>query len=204
MLGGEPIQPARLRAFLAAGHGARVMNSYGPTECADVAVAWTLDPPDEDPVPLGQPIDNVEAVLLDAHQQIVPHGVVGELWIGGVGVGAGYLGADRAGVAEANAAAFQMVDLGSGPRRMYRTGDLGRLREDGLLVYLGRVDHQVKIRGFRIEPGEVEAALSASIPEMAQAAVVVRRGRRGSVARSLSRAPYRSRTARTRRTTGTP
>ena len=174
VLGGEPIQPARLRAFLASVPGVRVMNSYGPTECADVALAWALQGPDEDPVPLGRPIGNVQAVLLDAHRQPVPRGVAGDLWIGGAGVGSGYGGADQARIEKANAEAFHTVDLGNGPQRMYRTGDLGRLRNDGVLVYLGRADHQVKIRGFRIEPGEVEAALSAHVEGLAQIAVVPR------------------------------
>ena len=108
------------------------------------------------PVPIGRPIANVRVHLLDTHGHPVPVGVPGELFIGGAGVGRGYLNRP-----DAMAASFVTDPFADDPGQvLYRTGDLARYLPDGNIEYLGRLDDQVKIRGVRIELGEVEAALA--------------------------------------------
>ncbi|WP_028467018.1 non-ribosomal peptide synthetase, partial [Nisaea denitrificans] len=169
ILGGEPIQTDRLRDWLADPTcQATVLNSYGPTECTDVAVAGPLDPTsDTAGVPLGRPIDNVRVLLLDPNGTPVPEGLPGELFIGGIGVGAGYLGQP-----DLTEAKFIDMKIDGRTGRYYATGDLACWRADGTLDYLGRRDQQIKLRGFRIELEEIETALRAD-PHVKDAAVVV-------------------------------
>ncbi|WP_369244671.1 amino acid adenylation domain-containing protein [Streptomyces sp. R41] len=146
----------------------RLVDLYGPTETTIWATGWEVEP-DVDTVPIGRPIHNMRAYVLDPALQPVPVGVVGELYLGGAGVARGYVGrpaltADR----------FLPEPFGGAPgSRMYRTGDLARYRADGELEYLGREDHQVKIRGYRIELGEIEERL-LSREGVRDAVVVVR------------------------------
>ncbi|MFE3558586.1 amino acid adenylation domain-containing protein, partial [Streptomyces sp. NPDC059193] len=145
---------------------------YGPTE-ATVFQSWHRCPPGlpDEPPTIGRPMANLRYFVRDASGAQVGPGVEGELWIGGIGVGRGYLG-------PSDAAEARFVPDPGDPRpgaRLYRTGDLARHRPDGTLDFRGRADRQVKIRGFRIEPGEVEAALAA-LPGIAAAAVVVPEG----------------------------
>jgi len=162
-LGGEPISVPRLAALGAAYPELDIINSYGPTECTDVVAAYTLPRQgntylDATP-PIGRPICNTRLYVLDDEMQPVPIGVVGEIYIGGRGVGGGYLHRP-----ELTSERFvpDTLDGEAAPHgRLYRTGDQGRWRADGLLDYLGRNDFQVKIRGFRVELGEVESRLTA-------------------------------------------
>ncbi|WP_186137234.1 non-ribosomal peptide synthetase, partial [Burkholderia gladioli] len=159
VLGGEPIQAARLAAIPAP--RPVFVNSYGPTECSDVAgwhvLSTELDDYRDAPVPLGRPIRHARLYLLDAHDRLVPPGVTGEICIGGAGVARGYLNRP-----ELSAERFVRDPFGDeADARLYRTGDLGRYLPDGNIEYLGRNDFQVKIRGLRVELGEIEAALAA-------------------------------------------
>lgn len=139
--------------------GFDLVNAYGPAECTVYATAGLVRPSGADEarirIPdIGRPIHNVRVTVLDRHLRPVPIGLVGELYIGGAGLGRGYL--NRPGLT-----AERFVPDPSGPAgsRMYRSGDLVRWRDDGTLEFHGRRDRQVKIRGYRIEPGEIEAEL---------------------------------------------
>lgn len=160
--------PHDLRDHFLATLNAELYNLYGPTEAGIDVTHFHCSRDISDPsVPIGRPIANIRIHLLDAGRQPVPLGVPGELFIGGVGVGRGYLNRP-----DTTAASFIADPFGGDSTAMlYRTGDLARYLPDGNIEYLGRLDNQVKINGFRIEPGEVEAAL-AKHPALAESAVV--------------------------------
>ncbi|WP_460135955.1 amino acid adenylation domain-containing protein [Pseudomonas sp. S1_E04] len=163
--GGEALPVALAEAM--EGRGARVINGYGPTE-ATVYSTFEVRRGDEAgvEVPIGQPVANTAAYVLDADLQPVAAGVPGELYLAGANLGRGYFAAARL-----TAAAFLPDPFVPGAR-MYRTGDRVRRNRSGSLDYLGRLDFQVKLRGFRIELGEIEALL-ARIPGVHEAAVVL-------------------------------
>ncbi|RKG51193.1 amino acid adenylation domain-containing protein [Corallococcus sp. AB011P] len=146
----------------------QLINHYGPTECTVVATSGPVSVGAVNP-PIGRPIANTQAYVLDAHQQPVPVGVPGELWLGGLGLARGYLNHP-----ELTARAFvpHPFDTRDGAR-LYRTGDRVRFLPDGALEFLGRTDAQVKLRGLRIEPGEVES-LALEHPAVRQAIATVR------------------------------
>lgn len=154
---GEPIHRERIRPWAESSHcNATIINGYGPTECTVLASAHTLDERDWQstaPIPIGRPVANMRLYILDAQLQLVPTGIPGEIYIGGVGVTKGYL--NRPDLTEK---AFLPDPFHPG-ERMYRSGDLGKWLSDGTVVYLGRRDNQVKVRGLRIELGEIEACL---------------------------------------------
>jgi amino acid adenylation domain-containing protein len=132
--------------------GRRFYNLYGPTETTIWATQYRCVVGEMSP-PIGWPIANFRIYLLDAQRQLVPLGMPGELYIGGIGVARGYLYR-----AELTKERFVPDPFKPG-QRLYRTGDVGRYRSDGAIEFLGRVDQQVKLRGFRIELGEIENAL---------------------------------------------
>ncbi|MGH8603227.1 MAG: non-ribosomal peptide synthetase, partial [Gammaproteobacteria bacterium] len=149
---------------------AQLHNLYGPTEAAVEVTFWECQR--QGPhriVPIGRPVANTQLYILDAHLQPVPVGVAGELHIGGVQVGRGYLNRP-----ELTAEKFIKDPFSEDPNaRLYKTGDLARYLPGGVIEYLGRLDHQVKIRGFRIELGEIEAEL-LKYPAVRDAAVLAR------------------------------
>ncbi|HEV2734459.1 MAG TPA: amino acid adenylation domain-containing protein, partial [Longimicrobiaceae bacterium] len=152
-LGGEPLPEALARRLYALGHVRVVRNLYGPTEDTVYSTCGVAER-DGGRVTIGRPVSGTQAHVLDGGLQPAPVGVAGELYLGGDGVGRGYL--DRPAL---TAERFLPDPLGAPGRRMYRTLDRVRRLADGSLDYLGRTDFQVKVRGFRIEPGEVEAAI---------------------------------------------
>jgi amino acid adenylation domain-containing protein len=148
----------------------RFFNAYGPTEISVCVSTARLHAGDEAAVPIGTPIANVQGYVLDEWLEPVPPGVVGELYIGGAGVGRGYL--RRPGLTAERYVAHPFV----AGERVYRSGDRVRWNERGELEFVGRVDTQVKVRGYRIEPGEIESTLEREAG-VKQAVVVLREWR---------------------------
>ena len=168
ILSGETVDadlPLLLRDTLPA---TKVHNLYGPAEAAiDVTVQELDELGRGEPVPIGHPIDGVSIRVLDRAARPMPWGAIGELAIGGIAVGRGYVGRP-----DLTGERFS-PDPFSGPgRRLYRTGDLARWDEAGRVIFHGRADHQVKLRGQRIELGEIETALRGA-PGIADAAVLL-------------------------------
>ena len=162
MTGGDVCRPATARMW--APH-VQFINAYGPSETSILISMHTVDAlPDGDTVPLGRPVPGVEMTIVDEDLRPVADGERGEILIGGIAVGRGYLGD-----AEETARRFVIDPVTGG--RAYRTGDIGRIDAGGLVEFLGRKDFQAKIRGYRVEPGEVEGAL-ARLPGVHDAIVL--------------------------------
>lgn len=142
-------------------------NLYGPTECAVDVTYYDCRPEDVDPVPIGKPIYNTQMYVVDKSMKAVPIGVTGELCIAGVNVGKGYLGRPEL-------TAEKFVDNPFGEGKLYRTGDNAYFREDGQLIFCGRIDSQIKLNGQRIEIGEIESAINEA-KGADSAAVIVRK-----------------------------
>ncbi len=170
---GEALPPEICRRWLRYYPHIPMLNAYGPTECSDDVAHHLIEwppLPGTHRIPIGKPNGNTQLYVLDAYQNPVPIGVVGELYIGGIGVGPGYLH-DAARTARAFIPnPFQAAaDAGA---RLYKTGDLARYLPDGTLEFVRRIDHQVQIHGIRIEPAEVQNNL-LDFPNILQAAVLV-------------------------------
>jgi amino acid adenylation domain-containing protein len=174
LVGGEPFPAGLAQRLVRALPGVRLCNMYGPTETTIWSTVHELDPErdvDGGPIPIGRPIANTRALVLDATGRPAPVGVAGELWLAGEGVAAGYLG-------QPAQTAERFVPLEPGGEPAYRTGDRARWRADGRLEFLGRLDRQVKILGHRVEPDEVESLLSRHPLVAAVAVVAAARERR--------------------------
>ncbi|MFD4524303.1 amino acid adenylation domain-containing protein [Streptomyces sp. NPDC058470] len=168
LIGGEAIDPSAVRSFRELLPEVRLTNTYGPTECSIGSVFHEISDADTGPIPIGRPIDNTCAVLLDGNGALVTPGQVGEIHLGGDCLGAGYLH-DPARTADA----FVENPFPELPgRRLYRSGDLAWQRPDGLLMFVGRQDQQVKLGGVLIDLLEVEATV-ATHPRVVQARAVI-------------------------------
>ncbi|NVZ72778.1 non-ribosomal peptide synthetase [Pseudomonas costantinii] len=172
---GEAMPPELAHQWLLRYPEIGLVNAYGPAECSDDVAFFRVDLASTRGtyLPIGTPTDNNRLYLLDGALELVPQGAVGELCVAGTGVGRGYV-SDPLRTAQV----FVPNPFGTPGERLYRTGDLARRRSDGVLEYVGRIDHQVKIRGYRIELGEIEARLHEQ-PEVRDAAVGVQEGVNG-------------------------
>ncbi|MGE7991997.1 non-ribosomal peptide synthetase [Pseudomonas sp. NPDC089554] len=172
---GEAMPPELAAQWLQRYPRIGLVNAYGPAECSDDVAFFRVDAESTQGsyLPIGTPTDNNRLYLYGEDQTLVPLGAVGELCVAGTGVGRGYVGDPVR-----TALAFIPHPHGAPGERLYRTGDLARRRPDGVLEYVGRIDHQVKIRGYRIELGEIEARLHEQ-PELRDAAVGVQEGVNG-------------------------
>jgi amino acid adenylation domain-containing protein len=170
--GGEALSPELARELVK--RAQLVWNLYGPTETTIWSSVYHVRGNEERSLPIGHPIANTTLYVLGNDRELVAAGTEGELYIGGDGLARGYFGRP-----ELTAEKF-VLDPFSNVRsaRMYRTGDMARLRSDGNVEYLGRIDHQVKFRGFRIELGEIESVLEQH-QGVKQAVVMAREDRPG-------------------------
>ena len=177
LLTGEALPPQLSRQWFDYYSAIPMLNAYGPTECSDDVTHYPIyQPPDPDVlnIPIGRPVGNLRLYVLDSQLQPVPLGVAGELYVGGIGVGRGYLNSTQ------QTAEVFLPDpfAQSGGSRLYKTGDLGRYLADGNIEFLGRIDHQLKIRGLRIELGEIEAVLMQH-PNVREAIAIAHKDRSG-------------------------
>ena len=176
-VGGEPLHNQLARRWRTAER--RVFNTYGTTEANWLALYETNQKFGSDVLPIGQPIANMEAFIVDPDLRPVATRAEGEVLIAGIGLASGYLNRpDLTDAAFLELPKHQLGRAGEGTVRCYRTGDRGRQRADGVIELLGRIDSQVKIRGFRVELGEVEFAL-LGMPDIGQAAVVAQKDQKG-------------------------
>ena len=172
---GEALPSELCRRWLDLHPDIPVLNAYGPTECSDDVTQHAIGQAAEvEPgtVPIGRSLPNMQLHVSDGQSSLLPVGVPGELCVGGICVGRGYL-RDPARTAEAFVPDPYSAQPGA---RLYRTGDLVRRREDGAFEFLGRLDHQVKVRGFRIELGEIESVL-LGFPGVREAVLLAREDR---------------------------
>ncbi len=168
-LSGEALTASLIQRFYALYdyNSVKLHNLYGPTECAVDVTYYDCVADDIDPVPIGKPIYNTQMYVVDKYMNIVPIGVKGELCIGGINVGQGYLNNEKL-------TNEKFVDNPFGEGKLYKTGDLAYWREDGQIIFCGRMDGQVKLGGQRIEIGEIEAVIG-NIPKVESVAVIMRK-----------------------------
>lgn len=176
LVGGSPMNPRWAQEVLTQGAPDRLLNVYGPTESTTFASWHEVKDVSADAVsvPIGRPLANTQLYVLDRYGSPAPIGAAGELFIGGDGLARGYLN-----LPEMTAEKFIANPFVNSPSaRLYRTGDFARMRPDGALEFLGRIDEQVKVRGFRVEPGEIETVLR-QVPGVRQCVVIARRDTSG-------------------------
>lgn len=172
-VGGEALMSSMIQSWQEKfGTNIEIFNVYGPTECTVLSTYCKVSEVklDQSTIPIGRPISNYQAYILNEDKQLCPVNVPGELYIGGIGLAAGYLNQPTK-----TAESFvPNIFSNQANSRLYRTGDIVRLLPSGLIEFVGRKDSQVKVRGFRIEMGEIEAALS-KIPQIEEAVVIAKK-----------------------------
>ncbi|QMT19178.1 amino acid adenylation domain-containing protein [Bacillus velezensis] len=173
IIGGEALSPSHVNRGRNALPHLSVWNGYGPTENTTFSTCFLIEQSYDHSIPIGRPVGNSTAYIINSRGTPQPIGVIGELCTGGDGVARGYFG--RPELTEEKFVPNPFVP----GERMYRTGDLARWLPDGTIEYAGRMDDQVKIRGYRVELGEIEAALR-SLDGVKEAAVSVRTGQSGN------------------------
>ena len=170
LIGGDALPVRQVNSVRSRSPHLTIINGYGPTENTTFSTAFVIDRDYSDSIPIGRPISNSTAYVIERNGKIAPMGVIGELYVGGDGVARGYLNSP-----ELTSERFVEV---AGLGRMYRTGDQARWNADGNLEFLGRWDDQLKIRGFRVDPAEIEAVLRRH-PEIDEAVVLGMRDKHG-------------------------
>ncbi|MCZ4248856.1 amino acid adenylation domain-containing protein [Bacillus amyloliquefaciens] len=173
IIGGEALSPSHVNRVRDALPHLSVWNGYGPTENTTFSTCFLIEQSYDHSIPIGRPVGNSTAYIINGRGTPQPIGVIGELCTGGDGVARGYFG--RPELTEEKFVPNPFVP----GERMYRTGDLARWLPDGTIEYAGRMDDQVKIRGYRVELGEIEAALR-SLDGVKEAAVLIRTGQSGN------------------------
>jgi amino acid adenylation domain-containing protein len=194
LVGGDVLSPVHINMVRKRFPELNILNGYGPTENTTFSTTYLITRDYEERIPIGKPIANSAAYIVDCRNRLAPVGMVGELWVGGDGVSRGYLNNPVLTAEKFDQDLWDCQDyheekkwdnekfLGvqgpffnkvPGRRRLYKTGDLARWQADGNIEFIGRIDHQVKIRGFRIEPGEIESRLLNHI-QVKEAVVLVR------------------------------
>ncbi|WP_448265490.1 amino acid adenylation domain-containing protein [Nostoc sp. DSM 114159] len=172
VVGGEAMSAKAIYQFKSYFPSVSISNAYGPTETSIGVIFNEVSPTFTEPIPIGKPLHNVYALILDRHLNPVPIGVPGELYLGGQCVGLGYLNNETATRKVFIPNPFAEINS----KLLYKTGDLVRYLPDGTIDFLGRIDNQVKIRGIRIELGEIEAIL-AQHPKVRRTVVIAREDR---------------------------
>ncbi len=165
MTGGDVLSVPHMNRLLQSNPGLTIVNAYGPTENTTISTTFSFTTEQPGAIPIGRPIANSSAYVVDRHLRLLPPGMKGELIVGGDGVARGYRNRPDLTEEKFIESPFRQEE------RCYRTGDLVRYREDGIIEFIGRIDSQVKIRGFRIEPGEIEHVL-VSHPQVKEALVI--------------------------------
>ncbi|GAA4316739.1 hypothetical protein GCM10023149_13940 [Mucilaginibacter gynuensis] len=173
LVGGEKLSEHHIQKIRTVYPALNLINGYGPTENTTFSLTYPITNPVSNPIPIGKPLNNRTAYVLNGSYQLVPVGAIGEIYLGGAGLSRGYLNRE-----ELTREKFISNPYDTGGR-LYSTGDLGKWLPDGSIEYIGRKDDQVKIRGFRIEPGEIESVVKQS-GLVKQAVVIVGTDAQGS------------------------
>ncbi len=173
LFGGEAVSSFHVRKVIGIIGADKIVHVYGPTETTVYATSCPLNQVNENEIiPIGRPLNNVKAFVLDQNKNPVPIGAPGELYIGGKGVSMGYSNNEAL-----TGEKFLSLFIVNSIERLYKTGDIVRWNSNGLLEFMGRIDDQVKIRGYRIEPSEIGNVLQDNV--MVQSAFVNVRNYRG-------------------------
>ncbi|KZN53989.1 non-ribosomal peptide synthetase, partial [Pseudoalteromonas luteoviolacea] len=173
LFGGEKADPGLVEQAVQGYPNIAFTNVYGPTETTVFASAHHFVDKVDPTIPIGKPLHNKQCYVLDADLNPVPVGLVGELYIGGLGLARGYLNRPELTAEKFVINPFYDEEDSSSSKKLYRTGDLVRWLADGSLGFIARADYQVKVRGFRIELGEIEHALTGH-SEIKEAVVLAR------------------------------